>query len=84
MGASWIGLGLLVVLVPGCASHEPPVLLATRGQTISQQKADAEDCAGRVHRAAREIGVGLFTTWSAEERYPYLACMEGRGYTEGN
>lgn len=84
MGASWIGLGLLVVLVTGCASHEPPLLVPTKGQTIVQQKADAEDCASRVHRAAREIGVGLFTTWSPEERYTYLACMEGRGYTESN
>lgn len=84
MRAWWPGLGILMVLVTGCASHAPPPLSPIKGQTAAQQEADAEDCASRVHRAARSIGIGVFTDWSEEERYTYLACMEGRGYMVAN
>jgi hypothetical protein len=78
----WLGIGLaiLAVLVAGCSSHELPPLSPVRGQTVGQQAIDAKDCASQVESAARAIGVTRIAGWSDEERYTYLACMEGRGY----
>jgi hypothetical protein len=79
MPSSWIGLAVLVIVVTGC-SYDLPTLSPMRRQTAAQQATDAEDCASQVRKAARAIGVGTIAGWSEEERYTYLACMEGRGY----
>jgi PBP1b-binding outer membrane lipoprotein LpoB len=71
---------LLTLFLAGCASY-PPTLAPARGQTASQQEADAKDCDHQVHSAARSMVAGMFTAWSTEERDKYVACMQGKGYT---
>ena len=66
-------------LLAGCASYPPP-LSPMKGQTASQQEADAKDCDHQVHSAARSMFAGALTAWSEKERDDYVACMKGKGY----
>jgi len=75
----WVALSIAMLLT-ACTSY-PPTLAPARGQTATQQEADAKDCDHQVHSAGRSMFVGMFTAWSTEERDAYVACMQGRGYT---
>jgi starvation-inducible outer membrane lipoprotein len=71
---------LATALLSGCVSYPPP-LSPTKGQTAAQQEFDSKDCDHQVHSAARQLGTGMFTAWSENERDQYVACMKNKGYT---
>lgn len=76
----YLWLAVPMLLLTSCA-HYPPSLNAAKGQSATQQEADAKDCDHQVHSAASQLVAGMFTAWSEKDRDAYVACMLGKGYT---
>lgn len=76
---AWM-IALAVLAFGGCMSY-PPALSPAKGQTATQQDADARECDHQVHSAGSQLVTGVFTAWSEKERDGYVACMQAKGYT---